>query len=47
VGLEGVIRLAHWGLNGHQRLDVQGFAPAERWKELSEQQLSSKSAKES
>jgi hypothetical protein len=47
LGLEGVIRLAHWGLNGHQRLDVQGFAPTERWKELSEQQLTSKSAKES
>jgi hypothetical protein len=34
VGLEGVIRLAHWGSDGHRRLDVQGFAPAERWAEL-------------
>jgi len=35
VGLEGVIRLAHWGTDGHRRLDVQGFAPTERWEELS------------
>jgi len=34
VGLEGVIRLAYWGMNGHRRLDAQGFAPAERWAEL-------------
>ena len=34
VGLEGVIRLAHWGADGHKRLDVQGFAPSERWEEL-------------
>jgi hypothetical protein len=34
VGLEGVIRLAYWGADGHRRLDVQGFAPAERWAEL-------------
>ena len=33
VGLEGVIRLAYWGLNGQPRLDVQGFAPLERWEE--------------
>ncbi len=38
VGLEGVIRLAHWGSNDHKRLDVQGFAPAERWEELSREQ---------
>jgi hypothetical protein len=35
VGLEGVIRLAQWGADGHKRLDVQGFAPSERWEELS------------
>lgn len=35
VGLEGVIRLAYWGSDGHRRLDVQGFARAERWAELS------------
>jgi hypothetical protein len=35
VGLEGVIRLAYWGSDGHRRLDVQGFAPSERWGELS------------
>jgi hypothetical protein len=35
VGLEGVIRLAYWGADGHRRLDVQGFAPGERWGELS------------
>jgi hypothetical protein len=34
VGLEGVIRLAYWGEDGHRRLDVQGFAPSERWEEL-------------
>ena len=37
VGLEGVIRLAYWGTDGHRRLDVQGFAPAERWAELSQE----------
>ena len=35
VGLEGVIRLSYWGLNGTRRLDVQGFAKLERWEELS------------
>ncbi len=35
VGLEGVIRLAYWGTNGQRRLDVHGFAPAERWEEIS------------
>ena len=35
VGLEGVIRLAYWGNDGHRRLDVQGFAPSERWDDLS------------
>ena len=35
VGLEGVIRLAYWGDDGHRRLDVQGFAPSERWGDLS------------
>ena len=34
VGLEGVIRLAYWGADGRKRLDVQGFAPSERWEEL-------------
>jgi len=34
VGLEGVIRLAYWGNDGHRRLDVQGFAPSERWGDL-------------
>jgi len=38
VGLEGVIRLAYWGTDGHRRLDVQGFAPAERWAELAQEQ---------
>jgi hypothetical protein len=37
VGLEGVIRLAYWGTDGHRRLDVQGFAPADRWPEVSRQ----------
>ena len=31
VGLEGVIRLAYWNNNGYRRLDVQGFAPSDRW----------------
>jgi hypothetical protein len=34
VGLEGVIRLAYWGTDGSRRLDVEGFAPSERWVEL-------------
>ena len=38
VGLEGVIRLAYWGEDGHRRLDVQGFAPTVRWEDLSVQQ---------
>ena len=37
VGLEGVIRLAYWGDDGRRRLDVQGFAPSERWSELTAQ----------
>ncbi len=36
VGLEGVIRLAYWGMNGTRRLDVQGFAKLDRWAELSQ-----------
>ena len=36
VGLEGVIRLSYWGLNGQRRLDVQGFAKLDRWAELSQ-----------
>jgi hypothetical protein len=40
VGLEGVIRLAYWGTDGHRRLDVQGFAPADRWPEVSRQEQS-------
>ena len=35
VGLEGVIRPAYWGNNGYRRLDVQGFAPSDRWVDLS------------
>jgi len=34
VGLEGIIRLAYWGTDGSRRLDVEGFAPTERWAEL-------------
>ncbi len=41
VGLEGVIRLAYWGTDGHRRLDVQGFAPRERWAELIGEQVAS------
>ena len=37
VGLEGVIRLAYWGNDGHRRLDVQGFAPDDRWGNLDAQ----------
>jgi hypothetical protein len=36
VGLEGVIRLSYWGLNGNRRLDVQGFAKLDCWAELSQ-----------
>jgi hypothetical protein len=36
VGLEGVIRLSYWGLNGQRRLDVQGFAKLDRWAELAQ-----------
>ena len=38
VGLEGVIRLAYWGTDGSRRLDVEGFAPTERWAELGQAQ---------
>jgi hypothetical protein len=34
VDLEGIIRQAYWGADGHQRLDVQGFASSERREEL-------------
>ena len=34
VGLEGVIRLAYWAADGHRHLNVQGFAPIERWSDL-------------
>ena len=34
VGLEGVIR-SGMGKDGHRCLDVQGFAPSERWGEMS------------
>jgi hypothetical protein len=37
VGLEGVIRLAYWRHDGYRRLDVEGFAPSERWGNLSQQ----------
>jgi hypothetical protein len=46
VGLEGVIRLAYWGSDGHRRLDVQGFAPSERWGDLSIHQPPSESLTE-
>jgi hypothetical protein len=46
VGLEGVIRLAYWGNNGNRRLDVQGFAPIERWGEISVPQPTSESVTE-
>jgi hypothetical protein len=47
VGLEGVIRLAYWGADGHRRLDVEGFAPTERWAELCPPQTPSGVATES
>ena len=46
VGLEGVIRLAYWGNNGHRRLDVQGFAPSERWIDILAQQQPGESVSE-
>ena len=46
VGLEGVIRLAYWGTDGHRRLDVQGFAPLDRWAELSRDQAPATAATE-
>ena len=46
LGLEGVIRLAFWGKPGRQLLDVQGFAPAKRWVELSSRQAPSAPAAE-
>jgi len=46
VGLEGVIRLAYWGTDGSRRLDVEGFAPTERWSELCQAQTPSPAAAE-
>lgn len=46
VGLEGVIRLAYWGTDGSRRLDIEGFAPTERWVELCQTQTSSPAATE-
>jgi hypothetical protein len=47
VGLEGVIRLAYWGTDGSRRLDVEGFAPTERWPELCPPQERSRAVAES
>ena len=46
VGLEGVIRLAYWGTDGARRLDVEGFAPSERWTELCAREMPTPSAAE-
>jgi len=46
VGLEGVIRLGYWGTDGSRRLDVEGFAPSERWADLCQAQTPSPAATE-
>jgi hypothetical protein len=35
VGLRGVVKISHMVLNGTSLLDLDGFAPASQWEELS------------
>jgi hypothetical protein len=35
LGLQGVVRVSHTVLNGHSFLNLDGFAPASGWEELS------------
>ena len=35
IGLRGVVRISHTVLNGHNYLNLSGFAPAEDWDEAS------------
>ena len=36
IGLQGVLKLSHTTLNGHTFLNLDAFAPAERWDEVNE-----------
>ncbi len=36
IGLRGVVRISHTVLNGHNYLNLSGFAPAEDWDGTSE-----------
>ena len=35
VGLQGIVKISHTVLNGTAMLNLDGFAPASRWEELS------------
>ena len=35
VGLRGIVRISHTTLNGRSFLNLDGFAPASEWEELS------------
>jgi hypothetical protein len=46
VGLTGVLKLSHTTLNGHTFLNLDAFAPAERWDEVNDPPDSSRSSAE-
>ena len=35
VGLKGIVKISHTVLNGTSLLNLDGFAPASQWEELS------------
>jgi hypothetical protein len=41
VGLRGVIKISHTVINGTSLLNLDGFAPASQWEELSATTLAS------
>ena len=44
VGLSGVVKISHVVLNGTSLLNLDGFAPASQWEELSSTSLASSTA---
>jgi hypothetical protein len=46
IGLQGVLKLSHTTLNGYTYLNLDAFAPVDRWESIAEQQTGSGSAAE-
>jgi hypothetical protein len=46
VNLRGVVRISHMALNGHTFLNLEAFAPAGEWEEVSGEMVSRGSRKE-